>query len=64
MLEVGQDFGVDRVALNVGLELLLGRGEDEPTRTNQMSTEPLFDLTVLQTTLQKFADERNWNQYH
>jgi dCTP diphosphatase len=29
-----------------------------------MPTEPLFNLTALQTTLQKFADERNWNQYH
>ena len=29
-----------------------------------MPTVPLFDLTALQTTLQKFADERNWNQYH
>ena len=58
------DAGVDDVALNVGQELLLGRGEDEPTRTNQMPTEPLFNLTALQATLQKFADERNWNQYH
>ena len=47
---------------------MLGRGcrilFTQPTRTNQMPTEPLFNLTALQTTLQKFADERNWNQYH
>jgi dCTP diphosphatase len=36
----------------------------QPIWTNQMPTETLFDLTALQNTLQKFADERNWNQYH
>lgn len=29
-----------------------------------MASQPLIDVSCLETALQKFADERNWQQYH